>query len=428
MNISLKKPLLNMVLLSLVTLSAYTYAGEAQSYLQVDGRWLVDNNGHKVVLRGFGLGGWMLPEGYMLEFPNPYSSPTKIREAVVDLTGEKAATKFFELYESNYVTQQDLAKVKSWGFNSIRIAFNANRILPPAKQKDPEQLVFDESGMALLDKAVRWSAQQELYVILDMHGAPGGQSSHNIADAVDGALLWEKPEIYQPRTIALWQALAKRYNENPWVIGYDLINEPILPGTEELGWEKLEQHNNQPLRDLYGRLTQAIREIDQGKKILFIEGGFWAQQFKDLTPPWDDNMVYTFHAYPAPSKVEQLPKYVKELHAAGYPIWFGEGGENYSKLKWQEWLEHNRAFTSMLEKETVGWSWWTTKKFSRTTQPWQCFLPEKFSLIRNYLAGHGPKPSQAEAQKILFAYVKNLQTKRCEFIPEMLQSIGGKLK
>lgn len=415
-------------LLSFLLVSFVCVADGAQNKLRVEGSSLLNAQGEKVVLRGFGLGGWMLPEGYMLRFPNPYSSPTRIREAVVALTDERTADDFFEQYEANYVTREDLAQVKAWGFNSVRIAFNANRILPPEKQKKPGKLVFDESGMALLDKAVRWSAQHELYVILDMHGAPGGQSAHNIADATDGALLWEQAEVYQPRTIALWETLAQRYNENPWVIGYDLLNEPILPGTEELGWEKLEQHDNRPLRDLYGRLTDAIREIDNGKKILFIEGGFWAQQFKDLTPPWDANMVYTFHAYPAPSKVEALPKYVAELHAAGYPIWFGEGGENYDDLEWERWLDHNRNFTNMLENETVGWSWWTTKKFSRTTQPWQCFLPEKFSLIHNYLSGHGPKPDKKVAKKILMQYVKNLETRRCQLIPEMVESIGGKQK
>lgn len=369
----------------------------------------------------------MLPEGYMLEFPDPHSSPTRIRQAVVDLTDEAFANSFFQKFEKYYVTKDDLKQVKAWGYNSIRIAFNANRLLPPEKQHTGKALVFDESGMELLDQAVRWASQIGLYVVLDMHGAPGGQSKHNIADATEGALLWEKPDIYWPRTIALWEHLAQKYKDNAWVIGYDLLNEPMVPGSEELGGDKLDQHNNAPLRELYEKLSVALRRIDEGKKILFIEGGFWAQNLNGLMPPWDSNIVYAFHAYPAPATVDGLPKYVAQAYKKGYPIWFGEGGENYSRLKWKDWLAHNKAFTQMLEKETVGWSWWTTKKYSRTTQPWQCFLPEQFSLIKNYLAGHGPKPDKKVAKNILTKYVANLQTKNCQFIPEVIESLGGRL-
>lgn len=111
----------------------------------------------------------------------------------------------------------------------------------------------------------------------------------------------------------------------------------------------------------------------------------------------------------------------------GYPVWFGEGGENWNKLKWNEWLEFNAAFTSMLEKETVGWNWWTTKKFTRVTQPWQCHLPEGFAKIKNYLSDNGPKPEKREAKRILMQFAENLATDKCTLVPEMVRSIGGKL-
>ncbi len=414
-----------LVFIALYCTSSWVFC--AENKLRVHGNQLFDHNDKPVTLRGFGLGGWLMPEGYMVEFPKPYQSPTGIWNAVVDLTDETTAKKIFELYEKNYVTESDIKAIKQWGFNSLRVAFNSHRLIPRQKQRVGKPLVYDDSGLTLLDKVVKWASKYELYVVLDMHGAPGAQSIHNIADAIEGALLWEKPDIYWPRTIQLWRDLATRYRDNPWVIGFDLLNEPMLPGTEELGGEKQAQHDNTALRELYKKITAAIREVDEGKKIVFVEGGFWANNFNDMLPPWDSNLVYTFHQYPPPLHKETFPTTLLAIMEKGYPVWFGEGGENWNKLKWNEWLEFNAAFTSMLEKETVGWNWWTTKKFTRVTQPWQCHLPEGFAKIKNYLSDNGPKPEKREAKRILMQFAENLATDKCTLVPEMVRSIGGKL-
>ncbi|NMP16331.1 cellulase family glycosylhydrolase [Thalassotalea sp. Y01] len=398
-----------------------------KSHLKVEQNKLVNSKGEAVVLTGFGLGGWLMPEGYMLGLPKPYDSPRRIRNAVVDLTDQATADKFFTLYEANYVSEDDIKAIASWGFNSLRVPFNADRIMPRDKQGKSAPYYFDPSGLALLDNVVAWASKYQLYVILDMHAAPGGQSAHNIADSDGVARLWHEPEVYWPQTIALWETLARRYKDNPWMIGYDVLNEPMLPGTEELGGDKFEQHDNMPLRELYMQISKALRNIDQGKKILFLEGGFWAQNMKDLLPAWDANTVYAFHAYPAPTSIEQLPASVKEVMAADHPVWFGEGGENWNKLAWQDWLAFNRKFTTMMERDMVGWSWWTTKKFARATQPWQCHHPQGFSVITTYLANRGPKPSKEFASDVLLKMVENLATEQCRLLPEFVESIGGKL-
>lgn len=398
----------------------------ANNLLHVQGQYLHDEQGERVTLLGFGLGGWLMPEGYMLGFPSPYDSPRGIRQAVENLTDKKFSDQFFERYEDVYVTKKDLAAIKRWGFNSLRLPFNANQLLPDLQGQ--RELKLDPQALKRIDDLVRWASELGLYVILDMHAAPGGQSKHNIADAVDGAQLWLKPEVYWPQAIAIWQQLARRYNDEPWVIGYDLLNEPMVPGSEELGGNKLKEHDNSKLLRFYRDTTRAIRSVDQGKKILFIEGGFWAQNLYQLMPPWDDNMVYAFHAYPAPGEVENLPEAVALAYAKGYPLWFGEGGENYAKLPWHAWLAHNSKFTKMLEQHTIGWSWWTTKKMARATQLWHCDLPQGFDQLRLYLQGFAPKPSTSSSKKILQQYVKNLKTSNCHFLPQVVESLGGNLR
>ena len=39
-------------------------------FIHADGQCLVDGNGQEILLKGIGLGGWLLPEGYMWKFPH----------------------------------------------------------------------------------------------------------------------------------------------------------------------------------------------------------------------------------------------------------------------------------------------------------------------------------------------------------------------
>ena len=65
-----------------------------------------------------------------------------------------------------------------------------------------------------------------MYVILDMHAAPGGQG-YNAIFLITILLklrLWEST-ANQDKLVALWKKIAERYKDNEWIGGYDLINE-----------------------------------------------------------------------------------------------------------------------------------------------------------------------------------------------------------
>ena len=42
----------------------------SQGFLKADGQKIVNEKGENVALKGLGLGGWMLQEGYMLKTPD----------------------------------------------------------------------------------------------------------------------------------------------------------------------------------------------------------------------------------------------------------------------------------------------------------------------------------------------------------------------
>jgi len=254
-----------------------------QGFLRAEGKKIVNENGENYILRGMGLGGWMVQEGYMLqtaEFANPQH---QIRATIQELVGEEATNQFYEDWLNNHVRKIDIDSLAAWGFNSVRLPMHYNLFtLPIQEEPVPGEQTWLTRGFELTDNLISWCKQNGMYVILDLHAAPGGQGMDEGISDYDPTKpsLWES-SANQDKTIALWRRIAERYKDEATVAGYDLINEPNwnLPGGTQL-------------KSLYSRITNAIREVDT-RHIIFIEGNWFANDFTGLTPPWDDNMVYS---------------------------------------------------------------------------------------------------------------------------------------
>ena len=70
----------------------------SQGFLQTSGKEIVEGNGEPILLRGFGLGGWLVPEGYMLinrGWIEGFESPSQIEGHVIDLIGDEKANEFW---------------------------------------------------------------------------------------------------------------------------------------------------------------------------------------------------------------------------------------------------------------------------------------------------------------------------------------------
>src|SRR5450759_4008793 len=231
----------------------------SQSFLRVSGTKIVNEDGQEVILRGIGLGGWLVPEGYMLHTSGFANSPTEIKNKISALIGAANSDSFFTLYHKNYVARKDIDQLAKWGFNSVRLPMHYNLLTP----KD-QPGVYSEEGFAMIDSLLSWCEANHLYLILDLHCAPGGQNTANISDYIPGEpALWESIDN-QNRTIALWKKIADRYANKKWIGGYDLLNETVwtfgLPNPPLLN-----------LRDLFIAITSAIRQVDT-THIVFIEG------------------------------------------------------------------------------------------------------------------------------------------------------------
>jgi len=398
------------VFLALIIVTTSGFAAEINKYYTTKGQDIIDTStGKPAILRGFGIGCWLLPEGYMWGI-RELNRPRHFEQAIDDLIGKEDAKEFWRLYHDNYTTEGDIKAMKLMGVNTIRIALLASQLQPRQDQPDKPPYNYSEYGFSYLDKVANWCEKYELGLIWDLHGAPGGQNAENISDSDGQARLWTEKEKYWPMCFELWEKIAERYKDKKCIVGYDLLNEPLL---KRYGIDvKL-------LREFYVELTAKIREIDS-HGIIFIEGDKWAQNFTMLEPlDWDKHLVVAFHSYPPTATQKDMQQWDDLRKKYNVPLWHGETGEQRAPYK------HNRKSTEFLESANVGWSWWTHKKMSRITQPWHCPRTEGFQKVLDYWKGHGPRPSKHDAKQWLFGQARRTHYDRCEFQPDFIRSLAG---
>lgn len=371
----------------------------AEGFLKADGKIIVDGNGEDFFLKGMGIGGWVLQEGYMLHTSGFANAEHEIRENIEDLIGAEKTEEYYDKYHKNFVTEKDIDQVAEWGFNSVRLAMHYNKLSP----KD-EPYVYTEEGFAQIDSLLSWCINNELYLILDLHAAPGGQSDEPISDwNPDEPSLWES-DLNKDRTVALWKVIAERYADEEWIGGYDLLNEPKW----ELG------PNNAPLRELYIRITNAIREVDTNH-ILFMEGNWFATNFAGLTPPWDDNMAYSFHKYWNENTQSSIQGYVSMRENHNVPLWLGETGENSN-----HWFAE---CAELMKENNIGWAWWTLKKIESQTGPLSVVKTEQYDRLLKYWNGEAQKPTEAFAYAALMIQAEELKFENCKTHPDVIDAI-----
>ena len=124
------------LLLLMTFLFCLSAQSEAQGFLKADGQKIVNDKGENVVLRGVGLGGWMLQEGYMLHL-NKEGQQYRIRQRIASLIGEEKTDAFYKAWLANHTTKSDIDSLHAWGFNSVRLPMHYKLFTLPADQ-EPE--------------------------------------------------------------------------------------------------------------------------------------------------------------------------------------------------------------------------------------------------------------------------------------------------
>lgn len=388
--------------ISITILFSLFFVSTFSQQLTTDGGRIIDNNGNEIILRGMGLGGWMLQEPYMLQLSGVAIAQHDIKKKIKELIGSESTKKFYDAWLKNHCTKADIDSLAAWGFNSVRLPMHYNLFTLPVEDEPVKgKQTWLPKGFELTDSLLSWCKSNRLYLILDLHAAPGGQGNDNAISDRDTSKpsLWQS-ELNKQKTIALWEKLASRYANEEWIGAYDLINEPNWGFEKSNNKNGCDEKKNVPLTQLLKDITAAIRKVDK-KHIIIIEGNCWGNNYENMFPLWDDNMVISFHKYWNYTDQNSIQKFIDYRGQYNVPIWMGESGENSNS-----WFTNT---ISLLEKNKIGWAWWPLKK-SGINNPLQVKINDGYKKIIEYWKGKGEKPGQSEATKALMQYAEDLKT------------------
>ncbi|MCD9015022.1 cellulase family glycosylhydrolase [Parachryseolinea silvisoli] len=368
--------------LLLLVLTSLAQANAQLSRLRADGTRIVNEAGQEVILKGVGLGGWLLQEGYMM---NPEGGGTQgsFKKRLYDQGQSEAQVEaFYQAWRDNFITPADINWIADQGFNCVRLPMHYDLFLTPAQRtvrhnviRNPgnyqtyvnslttwynnNELFVDPNleGFRTLENTLNWCAARGMYVIVDLHAAPGGQGKDaNIADLLVENDLWNRA-IFQNMTVRLWEKIVSRYINNNTVAFWDLINEPnAVP-------------QNQMIHALKNRLVNSIRGLGD-THLIMIEGNGFGNNYDYLEPftfTNRSNLVYNAHRYwipPGddnirdgnPNQINRLINLVEFRTRHNVPVWVGETGEDSD-----EWLRQN---VDKLNANGIGYAHWTYKRTS----------------------------------------------------------------
>ena len=370
--------------------------------VQTRGKDFIAPDGSVLHIKGISLGNWLMPEGYMFKF-EVAKSPRQIFAAFERLLGPERAAAFWGAFRDTYVGEDDIRFIKSVGFNTIRIPLHWDLFMT-------SDGAIDGPGWALLDRVIGWAKATGLYVIVDLHAAPGGQTGINHDDGPGYPLMFYVPRD-RDLTVKLWQAIAQRYAGDPTILGYDLLNEPIAPYHDIATL-------NPRLEPFYKRLTSAIRSVDPGR-VAILAAGQWSSSFDMFGPPFAPNLAYTYHSFWASTKRDSIQRHLNFSNRYNVPLFLGETGELTD-----EW---NAEFRKLHEEHGIGWSFWTYKNLDTPSTVVSIKRPEHWDEIAAYADGRTEvKPSDAVIERAMAQYLDGVHLPNAAVRWSYLASLGLK--
>jgi endoglucanase len=391
------KPGVKCLLVAICCIIPVLAPAQTNPFVHQSGGRIVDSQGRPLQLRGVNLGGWLLWEGWILG--KGFVSQSALTEKFTRLVGQEDVERFRDKFETNFVNDDDLARIEALGFNCVRVPFSWRLFEQP-------------NGWRLMDQFLDNCERHHVYAVLDMHSAPGGQNRFFISDPGSPAdLLWVSSKSRE-HAVALWKKIALRYRDRPIVAGYDVINEPNAPA-------------GAALVDLYKGIIDAIRSVDTNHMII-LEGNKFATDFSMFSGPLTGNEAYSFHIYNwfGDDRARNLARYHAVSVAQNVPMWCGEFGENkYDMI---------RSTVQMFESPKYGfsgWAFWTWKRAPGSFPGLITIkLPPKWVPVINWAGSWlAWKPNPTNAAAGFDDFVQAVRLQNCQLDEQMVEALQGKV-
>jgi hypothetical protein len=370
-------------------------------FIHVEGQNLIQPDGSKFFIRGTNLGNWLNPEGYMFGFQKT-NCEWMIDQMFRQLVGPDKTAEFWKQFKDNYITKEDISFIAHTGANTIRVPFNYKLFT----DEDYMGLTSHQDGFARIDKVVDWCRQNHLYIILDMHDCPGGQTGDNIDDSYGYPWLFESARSAQ-LFCEIWQRIARHYRNETVILGYEFMNEPIAPffNTSEL---------NARLQEMQQRACRAIRQVDSHHVVLF-GGAQWNSNFEPFSNwKFDRNMMFTCHRYGGGASAEAIRSFIDFRNKTGLPMYMGEIGHNTDE--WQA------DFCKVMCENNIGYTFWPFKKVDsscmlafRRPPMWEELIVKFSEAPRtSFKEIRDARPAQTEAWRAMTDFLVSIRYANCQ--------------
>jgi glucan 1,3-beta-glucosidase len=258
--------------------------------LAAPGSRIVDPNGSTILLKGCNLGNYLILESWMfgktlgVEPDHSFPDGLFVHRTLQERFGKERCTRLINLYRDGWITPRDMQLIKSFGFNVVRLPFDYRLV-----QEDQPPFAIKPDAFRWLDHAVDLAENAGIYVILDLHGTPGGQSLEDHTGEANQDHLWNSQED-QKRTVDVWRAVANHFKDRAAVAAYDLINEPYGNHNEDC---------RPVLASLMPDIYQAIRSTGDQHVVFFsgaLNGGI--AFYGNPHARGMKNVGFTEHFYP----------------------------------------------------------------------------------------------------------------------------------
>lgn len=311
---------------------------------------LVNGLGEEVILRGVNLGGWLVQESWMC----PVSGDDRKWANLDTLTvlekrfNTDEVQELIDTYQDHWITEADIKNIAEMGCNALRVPFWYRNFMKDVNGTWIDENLDENPGFKRLDWIIQMAETYDMYVILDLHGCPGGQSMDHCCGTLVQNLLYTE-DICQEAMKKLWIAIANRYRDNSTVAAYDIMNEPQNNGGYEgaNSYDPWKQESWEMSNQIYDSMIKAIRETGD-EHIITVEGIWRVSNLPDPNKMGWTNMMYQTHLYDDDAGfkqwVDDMADVMAKYEVAGY---IGEF-QNLNGIK-------------MCNEKNISWTTWSYK-------------------------------------------------------------------
>lgn len=255
-------------------------APAALTLLKTDGTKWVDASGKQVLLKGTNLGNWLVQEFWMMgQGGNGVTDQCTLEAKLTERFGHAEKERLIQLFRDSWITPRDWDQLKAFGFNVVRLP-----ILWSVIEDEQKPRTLRADAWKYLDWSIAEAKKRGIYVILDLHGAHGGQTPNDHTGCAGQNKYWTDTDA-QARTKWLWQQIATRYKDEPAVAAYDPLNEP---------WGSTAEAMVERVEDLY----RAIRAIDPQHIVLLPSHYGSIDAYGNPAAKGFTNVAFEIHPYP----------------------------------------------------------------------------------------------------------------------------------